>query len=408
MLTMKTSLEVPFETVKTSLHVQCETAQLCLNVLSEASALSIKCSDVSGILCIEDKLTTTYSFLGSEFGFSDGFLPVTNHEEILCCFLKLCTMIDHVRDDILELEKMIKWDIAELKYGVIVDLIKQGMQCCFEIGVGIGKKDKLMHQEKLKELCGNKKLIHALDRLIEGITGNGAFRTSILDNFYEQTKGDRPKISAFATRLLQLVCGGMIVFATFETVMCGKECGKEISKKCETQLKEVFVKVQSIVDRCVSNYKENMLIDLNMLLDTGRGNDVLVTELTNLVRDKYDWLENYCLIFDAKSGQYFVDGSCVESLNRNGKCGVIFCRPIGKPPRCPERFVEAWKAIDLIECDNAVEGGKNILAKLGEIGFEWIGLAVVKRGLGLWYDGTFTTKVIQSVGKNAFGIIPMV
>lgn len=160
-----------------------------------------------------------------------------------------------------------------------------------------------------------------MNSLLDGLVGKGLFQKSILDHLYHHTLGDRPKISTLAARLLLLLSGGMLALATYETVVRGKEGALEVTEKYQSRLTDVNAKVQSILDSCVENFKDNMFKDLNTLLDTGRSDNYLVMEVSAFMRDKYDWLENFCLVFSdwQRTDQYICKGDCVQSLHLNGK-----------------------------------------------------------------------------------------
>lgn len=156
-------------------------------------------------------------------GLIECFLPDSKHEEIFRCLEKLSNKVDPVRDDIKELEEMIKWETTQLQYGDIVGRIKTGKAS--------GEDQKKRYKDRLKEVCADQNFTLALNALLDGIARERHFQKSILDEFCNKTNGDRPKISSLATRLLQLVSGGMIVLATYEKVMRGKEGAKEETER---------------------------------------------------------------------------------------------------------------------------------------------------------------------------------
>lgn len=290
---------------------------------------------------------------------------------------------------------MIKWEITELKYGDVVQRITLGMQHCIEIGKAAGQAEE-RYKNRLKEVCANESLTLALNSLLDGMIGKGLFQRSILDHLYQETRGDRPNISALATRLLQLVSGGMVVLATYETVVRGKKGALEVTEKFHGRIADVSAKVQSVLETCVENFKDNMLNDLNAFLDTGRSHNCIVMEVSTFMRDKYDWLENFCLVFSdwQKIDQYYFSGDCVDSLHRKGKCEIVFYRTKGEPQRFSDRYEEAYKIVDEIYCGNSQEGHQNIVAKTKARGIGWMGCAVIRRSSNLRLYGTFSTKIV--------------
>lgn len=384
-----------------------EIAKNALDVLSEASEVASKVLAVSNILGMAGELIPGFQLVGAVLGLIECFLPDSKHEEILRCFEKLSNKIDQVRDDIKVLEKMIKWEITQLQYGDAVGRIKLGIEFCLQTGKATGKNEKMRYQERLKEVCADQNFTLALNALLDGMAGERLFQKSILDEFYNKTNGDRPKLSSLAIRLLQLVSGGMMVLATYETVMRGKEGAKEETERYGSQLKEVYAKVQSVLDRCVANFEGNMFNDLNTFLDKGGDNRGLLGEVSDLMSDKYDWLENFCLVYNDLHGfdQHCFSGCRIDSLHRNGKCGIIFYRTKDEPPKFSDRYDEAYKINEDVWCGNAEEGYNNIVAKLNEKGIGWTGVAVIRRGPDLWFGGTFSTRNATIVGENATAII---
>lgn len=384
-----------------------EITKDCLEVLSQASDLASKFTAVSKIIEFAGKLTSVFPIVGAVLGLAECFLPDGKHQEILRCFEKLSNKIDQVRNDIKELEEMIKWEFTQLQYGDVVSRIELGMLYCLEIGRAREKAEKVRYQERLKEVCANQSITLALNTLLDGIAGTSLFRNSILDEVYNKTKGDRPKVSGVATRLLQLVCGGMMVIATYETVIRGKEGSKEITKLYESRFREVNAKVQSVIARCQDNFREHMFNDLNDFLDTGRKNEDLLGDISHFMSDKYDWLEIFCLVYNDLYGldKHCFNGDRVDSLHRNGKCGIVFYRTKGEPPRFSHRYDEAYKINDDVNCWDAQTGYTNIVDKLNASGIGWTGCAVIRRYPDLWYGGTFSTRNASIVGPNATAII---
>lgn len=92
-------------------------------------------------------------------------------------------------------------------------------------------------------------------------------------------------------------------------------------------MEEIEKKIQSVFDKCKNEITQNMVKDLNEALDSNVQNEDAVNSLSALVSEKYDWLENYCIICDESIHlNYCFVGNHVKSLERNGKFGVIFYR----------------------------------------------------------------------------------
>jgi len=372
-----------------------------LKVVSEASELASKSLAISDILQIAKKLTSKFPFVGAVLGLVKCFPSDGKHAEILRCFEKLSNKIDNVRDDIKDLEKKIKWEIRRQQYGDVANRINLGMQFCIEIGEARDEVEKENFQERLQELGKGQQFTLDLTALFDRMTGTCDFRNSILDEFYNDTKGDRPNISALAIRLLQLICGGMIVLATYETVMRGEKGAKEMTKPFDSRLKNVCSNVQSVLDRCVKNFRDNMLRDLNKKLDEGGSNMDLVTKISSFMHDKYDWLENFCLVYNDLLGsdKHWFDGDRVESLHHKGKtCGIVFYRTKDETPKFSDRYDEAYKIVKGVkDCFNAQRCYTLIVASIKERGIGLTGCAVIKYKPDLSIRGTFSTNIIVDI-----------
>lgn len=388
-----------------------DTANQALDVLEEVFKLGSRFSD---ILKVSGKLGAAIPGAGLVLVLVGDVLQDGKHTEILQRFDKLSNEIDQVRDDIKDLKKEITWKITGLKFGTVVDRLELGMQHCFMTGKR-SKAAQIRYQERLEEVCANQQYTLALNALLNGVIGGKDFNSSILDELYDTTKGHRGKISALATKLMQLACGGLVVIATYETLVRGKEGAEEVIMPYESRLKKACSKVQSVLDNCVSKFHENMKSDLNGFLDKVGSNEALVTDMSKFMTVKYDWLENFCLVYNDLHGfdQHCFNGDRAESLHRNGKCGIVFYRNKGEPHKFSNRRDEACKIADdackVVEGAwhaNAEEGYKAIMAKLGERRIQWIGCAVITRSPDLKTRGTFSAKIVVSVGgQNATAIL---
>lgn len=351
--------------------------------------------------------TTTMGMLKDLDILKNWFRPEMKNEEILLCCRELSAQIGQVTVQIRNLDKLIKLESTELQFADVVQRIQLGMEMCLRIENEIGQAE-MDNQGRLKELCANQNVTLALDALLDGMTGK------VLDNLYERTQGDRHKIIALTNRLEQMVCGGMIVLVTFETLMRGVEGSKDMTTRYGSRLKEVSAKVQSVIDWCVKHFEGNMLSDLNDTLDKGGSNEVRVIELSEDMRVKYDWLENFTLVYNDLQGfdQHCFSGDRINSLHRNEKCGIVFYRQKREPLRFSNRYDEAFKIVN--DACKVVNGScfpsaqnlhSNIVAKLAERGIEWTGCAVITRNPELSFRYTSSTRFVFVVGENVTAIV---
>lgn len=350
-------------------------------------------------------LASVFQVLGAILGLVEGFLP-GNHEEILSRFQALSRQVDQVRDDIQRLRIDIGWDITEAQYASTVDRIETGIEYCVEIGSRSRKEEKMLYQEKLRAHCANENCAKDMKDLLNGIIGEGLFRSnSILDKLYDKTQGNRSRISEFATQLLQLANGGIMVMSTHETMIFGMKGAADTTKPLYRQLDTALGKVQSVLDRCVRNFEGNMLKDLNKTLDKGGPNKDLVANISNFMSYKYDWLEIFALVYNDLSGydKHCFNGHRVSSLHRNQKCGIVFYRTRGEPPKYPDRYDEAYNILDEGHCGNAKAGFESFEKKLDVRGIGWSGFLVISQNdPDLRFKSTFSTRAVylDNFGKN--------
>lgn len=345
-------------------------------------------------------------FIGAILGLIGNFLPDRKHEQILQGLRKLSTKIDLVRGDIQQLETEIKWEITQATYANPVHDIMLGIEYVQEIGKASGNATRMTYLKKLRDHCSGERCSSALTFILNGVNGKG--QQSILDQLYDKTTGNRPLISARGTSLLQLICSGMIVVSTYDTTEYGKDGATAVIKNYNIQLNESRSKVESVLKKCTNEFKTNMLKDLNKQLDEGGSNGNLRTKISNLMRDKYDWLENFVLVYKDLYGpdKHCFKGNQVSSLRRSGKCGIVFYRTKGDPPKFTHKYNEAYQIVNNGKC-----GRKNLIYRadrcLNDItswangrGIGWIGSAVIKSRNDIMYGGTFSTRIVLVDGSK--------
>lgn len=271
-----------------SLQLACDIKQAknSLDVLSEVFQLTSDFSHISAIITLPDALVPAFQCVGSLRVLIGNFRPDSKHEEILG-FKELSKKIDLVRNDIKDLENLIRSELAELQYANAVNRIESGVEYFHDIRNVSDASERLIYQ---KSLCANENCALSVKALLDGLTRGGLFASSILDKLYDRTGGTRPRISALATRVLRLVCGGIMVISPYETMMHGVNEAALITEGLYRRLNEARFKVQSTLDRCQNDFRGNMLNDLNRYLGAGGSNEALVTKISEFMRVKYDWL----------------------------------------------------------------------------------------------------------------------
>src|SRR6218665_1083414 len=346
-------------------------------------------------------------FIGAILGLIGNFLPDRKHEQILQGLRKLSTKIDLVRGDIQQLETEIKWEITQATYANPVHDIMLGIEYVQEIGKASGNATRMTYLKKLRDHCSWEKCSSALTFILNGVNGKG--QRPMLDTFYDKTGGNRPYISALGTRLLQLVCGGMIVVSTYDTAKHGVERAKAVIQNYNRQLNEARSKFQFILKKCVNEFKTNMLTDLNKELDHSRSNKDHATNISDLMRDKYDWLENFVIVYNDLHGsdKHYFNGKRVHSIHYKDKVGIVYYRTKGKPPRFSNRYDEAYNILNR-DCYHAQSCYNDITKQLIGRGIGFTGCAVIittgKTKPEPWGHGTFSTKTVYVDRKNRYWI----
>lgn len=366
---------------------------------------------LSGATQLGSTFSSAFPIVGAVLVLIGDFLPDEKHAEILRGFKDLSNKFGQVRNDMKDLK-------MELQYGDVANRIELRFEYYLEIISNVsGEDEKMRYKKRLERLCDNGNCAHDLETILVGMSGKSLLKTSsILDKFYYETGGHRSRILNLAHRLVVLVLYGKLVLTTYEEMMFGKEGVGDTTENFNRRLNETTDEFLSVHNRCVENFRENMLNDINMFLDTGRSNKDLVSEMSDFISDKYDWLQNFVLVYKDKYGfdTDTFNGSRVESLHRNGKRGIVFYRTIGKLPRYSKRYDEAKKIVEQVHCGSlaldredrptARKCYADIVAKLEARDIGWTGCVVIRNGRDIWFDRTFSSKII-SVDDEEYRII---
>ena len=377
------------------------TAKNVLSLLTEVG----KKDAVKKLLEVSKSLGSgAFSLAGAVKGLIQAFLPDQQFIAIMHQFELLHKEIQQVRDDIKELEKTIKWESTKLQYAKVVSQIELAMELCKHIGCNkpdsATRKD---YEERLVGLCGDESMLLAIRVLLSGITGDGEFRNSIFETFYEHSWGDRPKTAKIGGRLIQLVCGGLMAQMTFETIKRGKQGADEIAEMFRGRLDDVNRSVRAALDRCTDNFKANMQHDLETVVEENhtQSNKDIVHILSGKLSAKYDWLRLYCMVCDKKSiDEHALDGSRVEKLNYFDKCAIVFYVDGETPLKYAGRKEEVDSIVQSNDGQsNARHTFDHISRELEKRGIGWWGIACVKRYIGLEGHGTGAVRTWEN-GKH--------
>lgn len=376
-----------------------EIAKNSLDVISGVFQLGSTFSDVSNIITVS---ASAFPLVGAILTLVKGFLP-GEHAEILSLFHELNNQFHVMRNDINNLKHEIKWEIEVAKDSGALNCLELGIEYCLEIGKRSKEDEKRTYQERLKRTCANEKCTEALRSLLNRMSGTGILpSSSILDKYYDRVKGNRSKISDLAARLLQVASGGLLVISTYDTMVYGKKYADNATRDFYGQVVTARDVAQRVRKRCENNFKGFMLDELNTFLDKGGSNQDLVNQISYFMRYKYDFLENFVVVYNDMWGfnNHCFNGFRVDSLHRNGKCGIVFYRTKGEDPRFSHRSSEAYKILDDVHSDGALDAYRTIESKLNDKGIGWTGCLVISRNIysaypDICYKGTFSTTTVN-------------
>ena len=369
-----------------------EAAEKALDLIASLSEATEALGAVKSLLDAAGELAglagPVFALVGAVIGLIQAFLPDKEFEAIMHQFELLHQEIQHVRDDIKELEKTIKWEATKLQYAEVVSRIELAME--FTKYIGQSKDDETKrkdYQERLEELCGDESVLLAIQTLINGLTGRGEFRNDILQSFYEHSWGDRPKLARLGGRLVQLVCGGLMAQMTYETLKRGKGAAQEVADMFQGDLDKINISIRTAIDLCTKNFKINMEHDVEKVLEENHSgkNTLIIHALSGVLSEKYDWLRLYCMVSDNKGiDENTLGGSWIGKLNYFDKCAVAFyvdAEPSGKYAGRKEEVDGIVRSI--AGQDNARHAFDYITDELKKRGIGWWGIACVKRLVGL-------------------------
>ena len=86
---------------------------------------------------------------------------------------------------------------------------------------------KQIYVDRLWNLCDDQDLALAMNALLDAIIGQGEYRYSVLNSYYDHTRGHRPDILKLSTELIELIYCGMSALMTYETLENGRESALE-------------------------------------------------------------------------------------------------------------------------------------------------------------------------------------
>lgn len=233
-----------------------------------------------------------------------------------------------VRLHIQKLENIIKLECVKLPYGDIVAKIETGMKFVWKIKKSTNDGERTRFEDRLKELCSNQSMTLAVTTLVKVLAPEDSLQYDILESIYPFTKGHRGEFDSICGRFLLLFVGGQAVILHYEKLVRGEEAVAEMKKTLfEGDAEKLIKRFEAFRQRYTDCFTENMLTDLKEVINGDKSNKDAVKYLSELVREKYDWQETYCIICNkSPSIDYDFSGDHVKILQHNNRFGVIFYR----------------------------------------------------------------------------------
>ena len=292
--------------------------------------------DLKGALNVLKSVGVFFGAAGIVLDVVSAFVPDHKHAAIMKEFTKVHEGIEDVRSDIKELGNTIKLEHVKTKYAGVENTICLAMGYCTQIGNKSNVANRETYEKRLKGLGNNQKLASAVDSLLDGMTaGPDSFDGNILKTVYEQTGGDRPKIMRMAGRLITLLLGGMTALMVYESLANGRKSALDLEQKIyEGRMEKVETSMSSVIEKCTLDYIINIEADIDRIIadEHSKSNNDIVQILKNKLKEKYDWLAVFCVVYNDMNGDdsHFMCGyheQIIEKLHCHGKCVMLHAWP---------------------------------------------------------------------------------
>src|SRR6218665_643979 len=263
----------------------------------------------------------------AKLGVIDAFSSDNSHtDSVTRWFRRLSKQLEQQNRD---LENLIRMEALNVQYGKSIVRIQRAISSSVDIAETADAIERQRYVQIFKDVCAGQQHTLAMDNLIEGLRGTGAFQINIMDRCYTHTNGNLPKLRAIARELLMLVYGGFIAMYTYETLMHDQRFAEALLNKYTDRTQDVQRNIQNVFDRCKNEFRENMMKEFIEVLDSNVSNSAAVNSLSTLMSEKYDWLKNYCIVCnEIFPVDCWFEGNYVHSRGRNSRFGAIFYQDV--------------------------------------------------------------------------------
>ena len=327
-------------------------AKSCIDVIKIGTNLCQILTSLLRKLCCYGK---SIPCVGSFLAIVERMLPVEGSKSVIRLLQKLSEQINA------ELESKINWAAIKLQYCDIATKIETGMEYLSKLLESVTDDERTRYEERLKALCSNETMTIAVRNLVKALApGEDLLQNDILESIYPLTRGHRGKFDSLCKRFLQLFVGGVAVILFYETLVRGEEAASEMNTLFDGDAEKLMRRFEAFRKRYKDCFRENMVTDLNEVIDGEMSNKDAVKYLSNLLREKYDWLETYSIVCkESMFIDYDFTGDHVKSLERKNRFGVIFYREI------PEGTAIRYSTTSITHDDSRLEQIRNIINGTG-------------------------------------------
>jgi len=300
-----------------------EISQQAVEVVSKVTGLGALA--IGGALPI---IGAGLSVVASIFGLAGLILRSTSKSAMEIQLENLHNKLSIISDDIREMGLNLKWDEMISRHHASSTTIANGVEY---LKLATGAVDEVTYKHWLKNLydlsgTDQQRMKSAVYDLKVSLTDGGVHGQSMLETLYTSTEGDRGKIKAVATRVIQLLASGMMIVVITEHHQGGDAAGRNFAEVYQNYMRDIERNTTAVLQRCENDFKANLKIDLEKELRRGGGNQDIVQRLSAKIDTKYDFMDMMVIVYNDIAGfsEHCICGSQVNVLHVNAKCGTVF------------------------------------------------------------------------------------
>ncbi|XP_078143195.1 protein rapunzel-like [Centroberyx gerrardi] len=167
-------------------------------------------------------------------------------------FSNICTKLDNISETNQKLLKEIKLNELKVNYGRSENYIKNQYNHLTEMVKKIQKNpdDSQKHTEDFKDHIDRDELEDSLNAFYKGICGELS-SGKLLELYFDAYGGDKTKMETKCFHLIHLFQMGLMVLMAHTAATEDDE--DEVKEKWEDRVKEIQVKIDDVLKKCVQN-----------------------------------------------------------------------------------------------------------------------------------------------------------